>query len=78
MAIEQGLFQKQSQRMVISPRMQQALHILQLPLMELRQLIQQELVENPVIEEVPEEADIQNQENNSEYAPYQDNHVRTA
>jgi RNA polymerase sigma-54 factor len=66
MAIEQGLFQKQSQRMVISPRMQQALHILQLPLMELRQLIQQELVENPVIEEVPEEADIENQENNGD------------
>ncbi len=69
MAIEQGLFQKQSQRMVISPQMQQALHILQLPLMDLRQLIQQELVENPVIEEMQEkagEADIQNQENNGD------------
>ncbi len=69
MAIEQGLVQKQSQRMVLSPRMQQALHILQLPLMELRQLIQQELVENPVLEEVQEQAeetDIQNQENNDD------------
>ncbi len=54
MALEQRLFQKQVQKMVLSPQMQQALHILQLPLMQLRQVVQQELVQNPALEEAQE------------------------
>ena len=54
MALEQRLFQKQLQKMVLSPQMQQALHILQLPLMQLRQVVQQELVQNPALEEAQE------------------------
>lgn len=64
MALEQRLFQKQVQKMILSPQMQQALHILQLPLMELRQVIQQELVQNPTLEEVQDgkETDAENQD----------------
>lgn len=43
--------QKQVQRMILSPQMQQAIHMLQMPLMELRALIQQELTLNPVLED---------------------------
>lgn len=55
MAFRQELAQKQFQKMVLSPQMQQALHILQLPLMELRQTVQQELIQNPALEEVQQE-----------------------
>ena len=45
------MVQKQTQKMILSPQMQQAIHMLQIPLMELRALIRQEMVTNPVIEE---------------------------
>ena len=41
---------------VLSPQLQQSLLILQTPLLELRNLVQQEMETNPVIEELPEEA----------------------
>lgn len=47
-----SLKQKQFQTLVLSPQMQQAIHLLQLPLLELRQFLQQQLVQNPVLEEV--------------------------
>lgn len=50
-----GLYQTQTQKLAIGPQMQQSLHILQAPTMELRQLIQQEIAVNPVLEmEQPE------------------------
>lgn len=66
MPLEQRLFQKQVQKMVLSQQMQQALHILQLPIIELRQVIQQELVQNPTLEETQPaaEKDAENQEEN--------------
>ncbi len=52
---EYGLYQTQTQKLAIGPQMQQSLHILQAPTMELRQLIQQEIAINPVLEmEQPE------------------------
>ena len=39
---------------VLSPQLQQSLLILQTPLLELRNLVQQEMETNPVIEELPE------------------------
>lgn len=52
---EYGLYQTQTQKLAIGPQMQQSLHILQAPTMELRQLIQQEIAVNPVLElEQPE------------------------
>ena len=40
---------------VLSPQLQQSLLILQTPLLELRNLVQQEMETNPVLEEVPDE-----------------------
>jgi RNA polymerase sigma-54 factor len=50
-----GLHQSQTQKLAIGPQMQQSLHILQAATMELRQLVQQEIAVNPVLElEQPE------------------------
>lgn len=46
---------KQTQKLILSPQMQQAIKILQLPLMELRNEIQQELATNPLLEEIDKE-----------------------
>src|SRR6266516_4860145 len=40
---------------VLSPQLQQSLLILQTPLLELRNLVQQEMETNPVLEELPDE-----------------------
>lgn len=52
MAFKLSLEQKHIQTLVLSPQMQQAIYLLQLPLLELRQFLQQQLVQNPVLEEV--------------------------
>jgi len=50
MRFDASLQQRLEQRMVLAPRMIQAMEILQLPLAALQERIDQELVENPVIE----------------------------
>ncbi|MBI2346719.1 MAG: RNA polymerase sigma-54 factor, partial [Deltaproteobacteria bacterium] len=45
-----------SQQLVITPQLQQAIKLLQLSRMELQALIQQELTENPLLEEEDPEA----------------------
>jgi len=42
---------KQTQRLIMTPRMQQSIHLLQLSTLELQNLLQKELVENPILEE---------------------------
>src|SRR5215470_6742825 len=51
----QGMQQRQSLALqqVLSPQLQQSLLILQTPLLELRNLVQQEMETNPVLEELP-------------------------
>jgi len=51
------LSQKQTQKLVLTPKMQQAMHMLQLPLLELETYLRQQLVENPVLEELPASED---------------------
>jgi len=46
----------------IAPQMQQSLHMLQIPTVELRQLVQQELQTNPILEEIPLEEGPENPE----------------
>src|ERR1044071_3358780 len=41
---------------ILSPQLQQSLLILQTPLLELRNLVQQEMETNPVLEELPEDS----------------------
>src|SRR5919199_141699 len=55
----QGMHQSQnlSLQQVLAPQLQQSLLILQAPLLELRNLVQQEMETNPVLEELPGEAE---------------------
>jgi len=52
-----ALTQKQTQRLMMSPHMQQAIQLLQLPVMELSTLIDEELERNPILEYLQEEAE---------------------
>jgi len=51
MDIKQGLELKQQQRLILTPKLQQAMHILHLPIMELKTLLQQEIAQNPLLQE---------------------------
>ncbi|MDH3627860.1 MAG: RNA polymerase factor sigma-54 [Acidobacteriota bacterium] len=51
MALEQKLSVKMSQRLVMTPSLQQAIKLLQMSKLELVDEVQQELLENPVLEE---------------------------
>ena len=53
MAIEMQQLQRPEQRMILTPQMQQAIHLLQAPLQEMSGIIDQEMVSNPVLEEEP-------------------------
>jgi RNA polymerase sigma-54 factor len=55
MAMETRLALKQTQRLVMTPMLQQAIHLLQLSTVELQELLQKELEENPMLEEAPAE-----------------------
>lgn len=52
MGIEMKLNLKLSQKLVMTPMLQQAIKLLPLARLELAQLVQQEIMENPVLEEV--------------------------
>lgn len=60
MAIELKQNLKLSQQLVITPQLQQAIKLLQMSRMELVEMVQEELMENPVLEESPqdEEAEV--------------------
>ncbi len=57
MAIELKLQLKMSQQLVMTPQLQQAIKLLQLNRLELVNVVQQELTENPVLEEVEGDED---------------------
>src|ERR1051325_7427661 len=52
MAMEAKLSLRQSQRVVMTPLLQQAIQLLQLSTLELQEVVQKELLENPLPEEV--------------------------
>jgi len=54
MALEQKLSLRLSQKLVMTPSLQQAIKLLQMTRMELDTLLTQELVENPILEEATE------------------------
>jgi RNA polymerase sigma-54 factor len=54
MAMETRLSLRQSQRVVMTPLLQQAIQLLQLSTIELQEVVQRELLENPLLEETPE------------------------
>jgi len=51
MAFELRLVQKQTQKLILSPQIKQYIKLLQLPLIELQNSVEQELAENPALEE---------------------------
>ncbi|MGH7309425.1 MAG: RNA polymerase factor sigma-54 [Candidatus Rokuibacteriota bacterium] len=53
--METRLSLRQSQRVVMTPLLQQAIQLLQLSTLELQEVVQKELLENPLLEEVPVE-----------------------
>jgi RNA polymerase sigma-54 factor len=56
MALEQKLSTRLSQRLVMTPSLQQAIKLLQMSKLELVEEVQEELLENPVLEEASAEA----------------------
>src|SRR5437899_12795333 len=52
MAMEARLSLRQSQRVVMTPLLQQAIQLLQLSTLELQEVVNKELLENPRLEEV--------------------------
>jgi RNA polymerase sigma-54 factor len=55
MALEQKLNLKLSQRLVMTPSLQQAIKMLQMTRLELSEAVNQEVIENPVLEDAAEE-----------------------
>jgi RNA polymerase sigma-54 factor len=55
MALEQKLHLKLSQRLVMTPSLQQAIKLLQMSKLELQEVLTQEMVENPLLDEEQEE-----------------------
>ncbi len=75
MAQEQKLELRLSQKLILTPQLQQSIKLLQLPLLELTQDINQELMNNPMLEEGPESEPESKQEptrGSSEEAPYKE------
>jgi len=62
MALEQRQFLRLGQQLVMTPQLRQAIKILQVSRLELEQLVDQELTENPVLEEGLEAAEETEQE----------------
>ena len=66
MEMKMNLNLKMTQKLVMTPMLQQAIKLLPLARMELAQLIRQEIIENPVLEELLEEENENEQENSQE------------
>jgi len=62
MAYEMRLDMKLAQKLVMTPQLQQAIRLLQLSRLELSQLVHQEMLENPVLEEVAEQTETEERE----------------
>src|SRR5580765_8594101 len=76
MRLDTTIVQRMDQRMILAPRMIQSMEILLLPIMALQERIQQELQENPVLEQrdstkddsIPDEAESDFQEDKNDPA----------
>jgi RNA polymerase sigma-54 factor len=59
MALESRLELKLTQKLILTPQLQQAIKMLQLPHLELLQFLNQELIENPLLEESIDETSLE-------------------
>ena len=64
MALELRQQLKQTQQLLMSPQLQQAIKLLQMSRLELVEHIQQELLENPFLEEAPSSPELSEGEEN--------------
>ena len=61
MAIQQKLHARLVQKLILTPSLQQAIKLLPMTTLELAELLNQEMVENPMLEETPAEPDVPEQ-----------------
>ena len=73
MALQFEQIQRQTQQLIMTPQMKQAIQLLQLPLMELCNVIEQEMVSNPVLEEANEENNSNTQDQEEQTSEKSDN-----
>ncbi len=66
MEMKFGLHLRQRQQLVMTPKLQQALKLLQMPAIELQQMLKQEIMENPLLEEVDELDEVREEGNEEE------------
>jgi RNA polymerase sigma-54 factor len=66
MEMKFGLHLSQRQQLVMTPKLQQALKLLQMPAIELQQMLKQEIMENPLLEEVDELEDLREENGEDE------------
>lgn len=59
MALESRLELRLAQKLILTPQLQQAIKLLQLPHLELSQFLNQELMENPLLEESADEISVE-------------------
>jgi RNA polymerase sigma-54 factor len=74
MKMQSSLLPQLQQKMKLSPQIIQSIEILQLPILALVEHVQQELVDNPVLEEIREEG---KDENTREEAPTAESETKT-
>jgi len=62
MEMKVGLNVQMRQQLVMTPRLQQALKLLQMPTLELQQVLKQEIIQNPLLEEVDDVQEMMEEE----------------
>jgi RNA polymerase sigma-54 factor len=62
MEMKIGLHLRQRQQLVMTPKLQQALKLLQMPAIELQQMLKQEIMENPLLDDEEELLETQEEE----------------
>ena len=79
MEMKMNLNLKMSQKLVMTPMLQQAIKLLPLARLELAQLVRQEIIDNPVLEEILDEDDLDSlsekkrDDNDEDFEPYSEN-----
>jgi len=66
MNLETRIEQKQTQQLILTPQMKLAIHLLQLPLIELNTFLEEQIVENPVLEKGDESFNKKESDKNEE------------
>lgn len=73
MALEQRLEMKMLQKLILTPQLQQAIKLLQMPQIELSQTLATELIENPFLEEVVDDPIKEETDQDIQDSPESDN-----